>query len=63
MERGDPAKYGGEPPIRFIHDLKDTHEESVGVKLHNRIKFDSVEQNFHVFNGGSGEDAIRHLCS
>ena len=48
VERGDPAKYGGEPPIRFIPDLKDTHEESVGTTLHNliKIKFVNVEQNY-----------------
>ena len=59
-ERGDPTKFGGEPPIRFVYDVPepdDTESRSATVK----VKFDSTEQYFSKFRGGNGEQAVRHM--
>ena len=59
-ERGDPTKFGGEPPIRFVYDMPEP-EDAESRKSTVKIKFDNSEQYFSKFRGGNGEQAVRHM--
>ena len=59
-ERGDPTKFGGEPPIRFVYSMPEP-EDAESRKSTVNIKFDNSEQYFSQFRGGNGEQAVRHM--
>ena len=56
-ERGDPAKSGGLPPIRFVPEKPDESEKGKDNTVTIRMD-DHVKKNFNVFESGNTERVI-----
>ena len=56
-ERGDPAKSGGLPPIRFVPEKPEDSETAKDSSVTIRMD-DHVKKNFDTFKSGNAERAI-----
>ena len=62
LERGQVDRLGGAPPVRIIPECKSKTEvessktDTVTIKLNGEAK-----QTFARFNGGTAEEALRHV--
>ena len=57
-ERGDPAKNGGAPPIRFVVETLASKEDAPTASIYTS---EEVKETFHKFKEGSAEEMIEHV--
>ena len=57
-ERGDPAKNGGAPPIRFVVETLASKEDDPTASIYTS---EEVKETFHKFKEGSAEEMIEHV--